>query len=69
MSTKPKLKRAVPWIEPGLYVECPYCGKSILLESDASVSDASLPGKGEGFEHDCDFCGKTFMVVGEGYDE
>ncbi len=53
-------RRAKPWIEPGLYVECPYCGKSHLLDSDHSVY---LPDKDETME--CDCCAELFIVEGQ----
>ncbi len=55
-----EMKRSKPWIEPGLYVECPYCYHCHLLESDMSVYLPELD-----FNYDCKNCGKVFVVEGE----
>jgi len=59
------LKKACPWVEPGLYVECPHCGKTILLESDYSVSESSIPHGEDAYELECDGCSETFLVTGD----
>lgn len=51
--------KAKPWIEPGLYVECPYCGNCHLIESDVSVS---MPAEDEVWR--CVSCKKNFVIVG-----
>jgi len=59
------IKKAHPWVEPGLYVECPHCAKTNLLESDSSVSEASIPRGNDAFEYDCEHCKKIFLVTGD----
>lgn len=54
-----KLKRAKPWLEPAVYVECPYCDKTILIESDMS---ASLPDNDETMQ--CEECLEFFVIEG-----
>lgn len=64
-----KIRTARPWVEPGLYVECPYCNESILLESDYSISEADIPTGDEAYEYECDKCSKVFLVTGDDTEE